>query len=59
MTKKDYNDTDDYGHTMKKSQKHVGFFVAVVIVEKNSGPDKTYKMTSKCALFSKESIVYH
>ena len=39
---------------MKKGQKHVG-----VSFEKNSGSDKTYKMTSKQAFFSKESIVYH
>ena len=30
-----------------------------VSFEKNSGSDKTYKMTSKQAFFSKESIVYH
>ena len=48
---KDYNDTDDYGHTMKKGQLGVFF-------ERNSVSDKTYKLTTKHAFFSKESIVY-
>ena len=51
---KDYDDTDDYVHTMKKGQKHLeGIFL-----ERNSGSDKTYKLTTKRAFISKESIVY-
>ena len=28
----DYNDTDDYGHTIKKDQKHLEIVVLVVLV---------------------------
>ena len=57
----DYNDTDDYGHTIKKDQKHLEIVVLVVLFflrERNNGSDKTCKLAAKRAFFSKESIVF-